>query len=85
MRHEIYVARQHKFVVRQNLSFYLVFQLVARHHLNACDLSILACGNVRLIQVWRQNHILHHILNIAQTGAFQYIQFEGILKFDGPV
>ena len=44
MQHESYVARQ-------KLSAYLVFQLVARHHLNACDISILACDKVRLIQV----------------------------------
>ena len=72
MRHESYVARQ-------KLSSYLVFQLVARHQLNACDISTLACDKVRLIQVWRQNHILCHILNIARTGTFQYIHFEGIL------
>ena len=29
----------------------LVFQLVARHHLNACDISILACDKVQLIRL----------------------------------
>ena len=29
------------------------------------------------IQVWRQTHILYHILNIARTGTFQYIHSEG--------
>ena len=43
------------FVARQKLSSYLVFQLVARHHLNACDIFTLACDKVRLIQVWHQN------------------------------
>ena len=65
MRHGSYVARQ-------KLSYYLVFQLVARHHLNACDKG-------RLIQVWRQNHILYRTLNIARTGTFRYIHSEGIL------
>ena len=37
MRHESYVARQDKIVTRQKLSSYLVFQVVARHHLHACD------------------------------------------------
>ena len=72
MRHESYVAPQ-------KLSSYLVLQLVARHHLNAWDISTLACDKVQLIQVWRQNHILYHILNITRTGNFQCIQSEGIL------
>ena len=66
MRHESYDVGQDKFVARQKLSSYLVFQLVARHYLNTCDISTLACDKVRLIQVWRQNHILYHILNIAR-------------------
>ena len=41
MQHESYVARQDKFVAQQKLSSYLVFQLVARHHLNACYISTL--------------------------------------------
>ena len=57
-----------------------MFQLVARHYLSACDISTLAFDKVRLIQVWRQNHILYHVLNIARTGgAFQYIRSEGML------
>ena len=79
MRHKSYVVRQDKFVARQKLPSYLVFELVARHHMNACDISILACDKGRLIRVWRQNHILYHILNIARTDIFQYIHFEGIL------
>ena len=51
MRHESYVARQDKFVARHKLFSHMVFQLVARHHLDACDISILACDKVRLIQV----------------------------------
>ena len=51
MRHKSYVVRQDKFVAQQKLSSYLVFQLVAQHHLNACDISTLACDKVRLIQV----------------------------------
>ena len=50
MQHESYVARQDEFVARQKLSSYLVFQLVTRHHLKACD-------KVRLIRVLRQNCI----------------------------
>ena len=80
MPHESYVARQDRFVVRQKLSTYLVFQLVARHHLDACNISKLACDKVRLILVWRQNQILFHILNIARTGTFQYIHSAGILQ-----
>ena len=72
MRHESYVARQ-------KLSSYLVFQFVARHHLNACDICISASDKVRLVRVWHQNHILFYILNIAQTNTFQYIHSEGIL------
>ena len=34
-------ARQDKFATRQKLLSCLVFQLVPRHHLNACDLSTL--------------------------------------------
>ena len=79
MRYESYVAQQDKFVAPQKLSSYLVFQLVARHHLNACRISTLACDKVRLMQVRRQNHILCHILNIARTGTFQYIHSEGII------
>ena len=70
MRHESYIARQDKFVARQKLSSYLVFQLVARHHLNACYIFTLACDKVRLIQVWRQTRVLYHILNMARTGKF---------------
>ena len=77
--HESYITRQDKFVARQKLSPYLVFQLVARHYLNAYDISTLAWDKVRLIQVWRQNHILYHILNIARIGTFEYIHSEGIL------
>ena len=73
MQHESYL------VARQKLSSYLVFQLVAQYHLNAWDVSTLACNKVQLIQVWRQNHILYHILNIDQTGTFQYNHSEGIL------
>ena len=39
--------------VWQKLSFHLVFQLVVRHHFNACDISTLARDKVRFIQVWR--------------------------------
>ena len=39
MQHESYVVRQDRSVARQKLSSYLVFQLVARHHLNVCDIS----------------------------------------------
>ena len=39
----------------------------------------IACDKVQLLRVWRQNHILYHILNIAWTGIFQYIHSEGIL------
>ena len=39
MLHEGYVARQDKFVARQKLLSFLVFQIVPRHHLNACDIS----------------------------------------------
>ena len=73
MRHEKYVSLQDKFVARQKLSSSLVLQLVAQHHLNACNISILACDKVRL-----QNYILYNILNIARTGTFQYIHSEGI-------
>ena len=45
----------------------------------ACDISTLAGDKVRLIQVWRQNHILYHILDIDRTGTFQYIHSEGVL------
>ena len=55
--------RQDKFVVQQKLSYYLVFQLVVQHHLNACDISALACNKIQLI-----HHILYHILNIAIQG-----------------
>ena len=58
---------------------YMVFQLVARHHLNACDISILACNEVRLIQVRHQNNVLYHILNMARPDTFQYIHSEAIL------
>ena len=75
MGHESYVVRQHEFVVRQKISSYLMFQLVARHPVNACDISTLACDKVRLIK----NHILYHILNKARTDTFQYIHSEGIL------
>ena len=57
--------RQNKFVVRQKLLPYLVVQLVARHRLHVYNISTSACDKVRLIQIWRQNHVLHHILNIA--------------------
>ena len=50
-RQDEFVARQDEFVARQKLPSYLVFQLVARHHLNACDISTLACDKVRLIHV----------------------------------
>ena len=62
----------------EKMLIYLVFPLAKRHHLNACDISTLVCDKVRLIQVWRQSHVLFHILNIAGTGTFQYIHFEGI-------
>ena len=66
MRHESYVARQ-------KLSSYLVFQFVARQHLNACDICISASDKVRLIRVWHQNHILYNILNISQIDAFHRV------------
>ena len=28
------------------------------------------------IQIWRQNHVLYHILNIARLDTFQYIHSE---------
>ena len=58
---------------------YLAFQLVVQHHLNACDISILARDKVQFVWIWRQNHDLYHILNIAKTGIIQYIQSGGIL------
>ena len=48
---ERYVARLDEFAVQQKLLTYLVFQLVARHHLNACDISTSACDKVQLIRV----------------------------------
>ena len=57
----------------------MVFHLIMRHHLNVYDLSTLACDKIQLIQVRRQNHVLHNILNIARTDTLQYIYFEGIL------
>ena len=56
-----------------------MFQLVVQHHLNACDISILSRDKVQFVRVWRQNHDLYHILNIAKTGIIQYIQSGGIL------
>ena len=51
-----------------------MFQLVTQHRLNACDIShetsTSTCDKVRLIQVWRQNHVLYHILNIAPPDNF---------------
>ena len=51
MRHESYVARQDKFVMRQKFMPYLLFQFVAQYLSNACDISISACDKLRLIQV----------------------------------
>ena len=48
MPHKSYATRQDKFVARQKLLSYLVFQLVARHCLNACDISTLACNKHEL-------------------------------------
>ena len=42
MQNESYVAQQGKFVLRQKLSPNLVFQIVARDHLNICNISTLA-------------------------------------------
>ena len=69
------MAQQNEFVALQNLLTYLVFQIVARHHLNACDISTSACDKVRLTRAWRQNHALHHILKIGPVIMFQYILF----------
>ena len=46
--HSWYNVTTENDVARQKLSFYLVFQLVARHYLNACDISTLSCDKVRL-------------------------------------
>ena len=37
------------------------------------------CAKVRLVWVWRQSHILYHILNIAQFDTCQYIHSDGRL------
>ena len=47
---------------------------------NACDLPTSACDKVRLVRVWRQNHILCHVLNKARTGIFRYVYSQGILQ-----
>ena len=65
---------QNKFVTRQKLH-YLVFQLVLT------SFEFLRHIHLRLIRVRRQNHALYHILNIAQTGTFQYIHSEGIYYY----
>ena len=57
---------------------FLVFQLVVRHRLNACDISPSACDKVRLIQMSCQNLVPYHILNIAQPDNFQCFHSEGI-------
>ena len=45
-------SRQHEsHVARQKLLTHLVFQLVVRQHLNACNISSSACDKVRLIGV----------------------------------
>ena len=79
MQQESHVARQDKFVTRQRLLTYLVFQLVVRHQLNACDISSSTCDKVRLSDYDVKIIFLYHILNIAKTGTFQYIQSEGTL------
>ena len=48
---ESHVARQNKFVARQKLLTYLVFQLVAQHHSNACD-------KIRLVRLSCENRVI---------------------------
>ena len=79
MKHERYVVRQDKFVVWQKMFYYLVFQLVAWHHLNACDIHLNLWQSTTYPSVTSNPYIIYHFLNIAQTGTFQYIHSKGIL------
>ena len=44
-------TRHQSCVARKKLLTYLVFQLVVRHHLNACDISTSACDKARLTRM----------------------------------
>ena len=66
------ITWQDSFVTRQELFTYLVFQYLSHNIICMLATSTSTCANVWLVWVWRQNHILYHILNIARFDNCHY-------------